>query len=395
MLAELIGRIKAPDDRTQPGEKCHRRPLTIQTLLGPLTVTRRYYYHPGKPRHCRGRCPLSRTLGLFGHATPGLAKIATRAAAQSSYQEASADLKELAGIDLCARQLQRLSQDVGANLRETLRRLPPKPICAPIPILYIEVDGTGVPMIKAALEAAKSRDADGGPAKTREVKTACLFTQTRPDDQGRPQRDEGSTTWVAGFESAGDFGPRLRDEAQRRGSHCAERIVLLGDGAAWIWEMARHYFPTATCILDFWHASEYLGEMTKLAHPGDATAAQNLYHQWKTDLAQSRLDSILTAARDHRDRIAAATPAAAEAMEKKIAYLENNRRRMDYASYRKDGLFVGSGIVEAGCKKVIGQRFKASGMFWSEPGARNLLHIRTALLSQDRFNDFWNARAAA
>ena len=107
------------------------------------------------------------------------------------------------------------------------------------------------------------------------------------------------------------------------------------------------------------------------------------------------MDTILTAARDHQDRIAGATPAAAEALEKKIAYLENNRSRMDYASYRKDGLFIGSGIVEAGCKKAIGQRFKGSGMFCSEPGARNLLHIRTALLSQDRFNDYWNARAAA
>jgi hypothetical protein len=364
-------------------------------LLGPVTVIRRYYYHPGKPRHSRGRCPLSQALGLFCHVTPGLAKIATRATAQSSYQEASADLKELAGIDLGARQLQRLSQTVGASLRETLKRLPPPPTCAPIPILYIQTDGTGVPMVKAALEAAKSRAADGGPAKTREVKAACLFTQTSLDDQGRPQRDEGSTTWIAGFESAGDFGPRLRDEGLRRGSHCAGRIVFLGDGAAWIWEMARNYFPEATCILDFWHASEYLGEMTKLIHPGAPIAAQTLYHQWKADLAHSRLDTILTAARDFRDRIAGTTPPAAEAMEKKIAYLENNRSRMDYASYRKDGLFIGSGIVEAGCKKVIGQRFKASGMFWSEPGARNLLHIRTALLSQDRFNDYWNARAAA
>jgi hypothetical protein len=359
-----------------------------------VTIIRGYYYKRGNPRHRRGRCPLSQKLGLFCRFTPGLAKIATRAAAQSSYEEASADLKELAGVDLGARQLQRLSQIVGATLRETLKRLPVERPPAPIPVLYIEADGTGVPMTKAALEQVKGRDPDGQ-AKTREVKTACVFTQTSPDEKGRPRRDEGSTTWIAGFESAGDFGPRLRDEALRRGSPRAERIVFLGDGAAWIWELARNYFPGATCILDFWHASEYLSDMAKLAHPHDSEASRLLYHQWKGQLAQSQLETILAAAGEHRARIAAASPAAAEALEKKIAYLENNRSRMDYARYRREGLFIGSGIVEAGCKKVIGQRFKASGMFWSEPGARNLLHIRTALLSQSRFDDFWNARAAA
>lgn len=334
---------------------------------------------------------MSEALGLYGHITPGLAKIATRAAAQSSYEEASADLKELAGIDLGARQLQRLSQSVGASLRETLKRLPIQPPPAPIPVLYIEVDGTGVPMAKAALETVKGRGPEGQ-AKTREVKTACLFTQTSPDEKGLPRREEGSTTWIAGFESAGDFGPRLRDEALRRGSAQARRIVLLGDGAVWIWELARNYFPEATCILDFWHASEYLSEMAKLIHPHDTEASQSLYGQWKADLAQSRLETSLAEAREHQARCA---PAASEAIEKKIAYLANHRNRMDYALYRREGLFIGSGIVEAGCKKVIAQRFKASGMFWSEPGARNLLHIRTALLSQNRFNDFWNARAAA
>src|SRR5690606_24348774 len=100
-------------------------------------------------------------LGLFCHVTPGLARIATRAAAQSSYEEASSDIKELAGIDLGARQLQRLSQSVGAILRETLKRLPYTPPPAPIPVLYIETDGTGVPMTKAALEAVKGRGPDG------------------------------------------------------------------------------------------------------------------------------------------------------------------------------------------------------------------------------------------
>jgi hypothetical protein len=75
-------------------------------------------------------------------------------------------------------------------------------------------------------------------------------------------------------------------------------------------------------------------------------------------------------------------------LQEKISYLENQQPRMDYPAYRAAGLFIGSGIVEAGCKKLIGARFKCSGMIWSEPGAKNLLHIRAAFLSQTRFDDF-------
>ena len=363
--------------------------LVIQSLLGPLTISRNYYFDRSKNRGLRGRCPLDKQLGLFGSFTPGFARIATRAAAQSSYGEASADLKELAGLEIGSRQLQRLCQNAGAALREKLKRLPAPPE-VPVPVMYVEADGTGVPMNRQALQGVKGRGA-GGQAKTREVKTGCVFTQTGLNKEGNPERDEGSTTWIAGIETASDFGPKLRDEAKRRGIAKAARVVFLGDGAAWIWELARHYFPEATCILDFWHASEYLIEMAKLIHPGAATTATELFTRWRGEMAQSKIADILIEAKVHLGREAIDIIS----LQEKINYLENQQPRMDYAKYRAAGLFIGSGIVEAGCKKVIGARFKCSGMFWSEPGARNLLHIRTALLSQTRFDDFWTARSAA
>ena len=328
---------------------------------------------------------------MFGSFTPGFARIASRAAAQSSYGEASADLKELAGLGIGSRQLQRLCQDVGAALREKLKRLPAPPE-VPVPIMYIEVDGTGVPMNRQALVGVKGRGADGQ-AKTREVKTGCVFTQTSLNQEGEPERDEDSTTWIAGIETASEFGPKLRDEAKRRGIAKAAKVVLLGDGAAWIRELARHYFPEAICILDFWHASEYLTDMSKLIHPGAAATATatELYTRWRGEMAQSKIADILIEAKEHLGVEGIDTGS----LQEKISYLENQQPRMDYAAYRAAGLFIGSGIVEAGCKKVIGGRFKCSGMFWSEPGAKNLLHIRTALLSQTRFDDFWAARSAA
>jgi len=388
LLAELISQIKAPDDRPQPGEKCHpRRKFVIQSLLGPLTISRSYYFDRSRVRGLRGRCPLDQHLGLFGRFTPGFARIASRAAGQSSYGEASADLEALAGLKAGPRQLQRLCQDVGAALREKLKRLPVPP-AVPVPVMYVETDGTGVPMNRQALAGVKGRGADGQ-AKTREVKTGCVFTQTGLDKEGGPERDEGSTTWIAGIETAGDFGPKLRDEARRRGIAKAALVVFLGDGAAWIWALARQYFPEATCILDFWHASEYLIAMAKLIHPGAAATA--LYTRWRAEMAQSKIADILIEAKASLGQEGIDTLS----LEEKINYLENQQTRMDYAKYRAAGFFIGSGIVEAGCKKVIGARFKCSGMFWSEPGAKNLLHIRTALLSQNRFDDFWAARSAA
>lgn len=390
LLADLISQIKAPGDQPQPGEKCHPgRKLVIHSLLGPLTISRSYYFDRSRSRGLRGRCPLDQHLGLFGRFTPGLARIASRAAAQSSYDEASADLEALAGLKVGSRQLQRLCQDVGASLREKLKRLPAPPaVC--VPVMYVEADGTGVPMNRQALVGVKGRGADGQ-AKTREVKTGCVFTQTGLNKEGEPERDEDSTTWIAGIETAAEFGPKLRDEARRRGIAKAARVVFLGDGAAWIWELVRNYFPEATCILDFWHASEYLTGMAKLIHPGATTAATELYTRWRGEMARSKIADILIEAKACLGGEGIDTLS----LEQKISYLENQQTRMDYAKYRAEGLFIGSGIVEAGCKKVIGARFKCSGMFWSEPGAKNLLHIRTALLSQNRFDDFWAARSAA
>jgi hypothetical protein len=394
LLADLISAIKAPEDHPKPGEKCHpKRKLVIQTLLGEISIFRNYYYDRSKRAGLRGRCPLDDQLGLIGCCTPGFAKIATRAASQSSYEEASSDLAHYAELEFNPRQLQRLCQTVGGTLKAKLQRLPAPIITKMIPIMYVQVDGTGVPMNARSLEGVKGRGADGQ-AKTREVKTGCIFTQSGLNDEGKPVRDEKSTTWVAGFETASDFGPRVRDEAVRRGLAKSQRVVFLGDGANWLWEIARNYFPDATCILDFWHGSEYLCELSKQVHPDDSAAATQQYKTWREQMAQSEIATILSQARAHLATLPAESKSA-EAMQQNINYLQNQSSRMDYARYRAEGLFIGSGVVEAGCKKVIGARFKQGGMFWSEPGARNLLQIRTALLSQDRFEEFWQAQAAA
>jgi len=259
LLEELYNQpgLRVPGDASRPGEKCHPdRAKDIQTLFGTITVRRPYFYDPARQT---GRFPFDQALGLIQSFSPALVRLGARAAAKEGYASASDDLQAQAGVALEGRQIQRLVNLVAPAVAAQLEAGPPVGD-EPIPILYVEVDGTGVPMVARELAGRPGKQADGS-AKTREAKLGALFTQTRTDAEGRPVRDHQSTTYVGSFEAAADFGTRLRAEARRRGLGRAVRVVFLGDGAAWIWELARVNFPMAILILDLYHALERLHEL--------------------------------------------------------------------------------------------------------------------------------------
>ena len=116
----------------------------------------------------------------------------------------------------------------------------------------------------------------------------------------------------------------------------------------------------------------------------DLGTARNWALRWQTLIYESELDTVLTEAR------AVSSPDLSAEAERQVNYLENHRCRMDYRRYRANGWFIGSGIVEAGCKHVVGQRLKQSGMFWTETGASAVLNLRCALLSAGGWNHIWN-----
>jgi hypothetical protein len=163
----------------------------------------------------------------------------------------------------------------------------------------------------------------------------------------------------------------------------ASQVIYLGDGAAWVWEIARSCFASAMQILDYYHASQHVIALAKAVHT-DPGCAQNWGARWKALLYDSELDTVLAEARQ------AGGPALSVEAQREIDYLENNRARMDYLRYRNQGWFIGSGVVEAGCKHVIGQRLKQSGMFWTQAGATAVLHLRCALLSAGGWNHLWS-----
>lgn len=385
VLGELLNdpALPVPEDQGRLGEKCHPgRPKEALTLFGPVPLRRNYYYAPAQEQ---GRAPLDQALGLLAGYSPGVLRLLCRAAAREPFAAGAADVKAFCGLEVDGRQIQRVAQQMGPAVRQVLEQLPP-PVHAsgPIAIMYLAVDGTGVPMVPEELEGRAGKQPDGS-AKTREVKLGCVFTQTTVDEEGLPQRDYQSTSYVAGFEEAPDFMVRVRQEALRRRMAAALVLVLLGDGAAWIWEQGAKCFPLAFQILDLFHALEHLFTLTGLLEV-QPVAAMALWQTWREQLLVDEVAQVLCQA---RERAAQLTGPSAELAGKEIGYFEHNQNRMFYGTYRALGFFYGSGVVEAGCKTVIGGRCKGSGMLWSEAGATHVLDLRCALYG-NQFDQVWD-----
>jgi len=365
-----------------PAGRCHEnRTKRVQSLLGSFDLTRGYYTNDS------GRFfPMDEVLGLTDSYTPGLAKMMCRAAStDGSYDEAAQTLKIYAGVSVPASQLRRMVQRVAPDIAQWSEGRDESRSEA-VPTLYVSYDGTGVPMRKSETQGRKGKQPDGS-SVTREVKLGSVFTSESFDEKGRPIRDPASTTYVASFESAESFGAMIRQEAQLRGLGLAERAVVLGDGAHWVWNLARINFPESKQILDFYHACEHLSKLVNALFPSNEVTAAGRVIQWTKWLEKDKVLDVVGEAKKHLPHHGPRRKTALT----EISYFEGNADRMMYDSFRKQGYFIGSGVIEAGCKTVVGKRAKQSGMFWIIDGAQNILDIRCSVIS-DTYDLYWKAR---
>ncbi len=399
VLCSLLGGIgsgRRPDkvvcECGTPMESQGLREKELLTILGPVSYWRSMFQCP----LCQAtRYPGDEALDVVDTTrSPGLRRMMARAGSKSTFKEGRDDLKVYAGIQVSAKDVERVAESIGQQMevwssqqREAiLQQSESVPAEKIIPILYITYDGTGVPMTKADLRGRKGKQVDGS-ARTREAKLGCVFTQTTVDAKGFAVRDPESTSFVGAIEPAEKFGWRIYQEAVRRGLLKAQRVVVLGDGAEWIKNVAEMHFPEATLIIDLYHAREHVSALSKLLlGPNEKQVAQQRIRWW-TDLDSGKVEKILLHARRN-------LPKESEARQKvqaEIHYLEKNKQRMRYAEFRAQGLFVGSGVVEAGCKTIIAQRLKQSGMEWSTRGANAIISLR-CIIKSNRFEDFWESR---
>jgi hypothetical protein len=370
------------------------RAKKLLTILGPMSYRRSVFQCP----ECKAtRCPGDEVLDVVGTSrSPGLRRMMARAGSQSPFQEGQEDLKIYAGIEVNAKEIERVSEGVGQALEawsiqeraEVLAQPEPLRLVKPVPVLYVSADGTGIPMTREELLGRKGKQPDGS-AKTREAKLGCVFTQTTTDAQGFPIRDPASTSFVGAIEPAEEFGWRLYLEALRRGLSQAQRIVFLGDGAEWVKNLAQMHFPEATLIIDLYHARQHVAQLCKLIWGANEKELTHQRIRWWADLDNGEVDKIVQQAQS----LLPVDPETKKRAETEIHYLDKHKERMRYAQFRAHGLFVGSGVVEAGCKALIGQRLKQSGMEWSVRGANAIIALRCSLRS-NRFEDFWASRAA-
>jgi len=353
------------------------RDKSFDTALGLVTVSRAWYHCAG----CKaGLAPRDAELGVAGASmSPGLAAMNDLAAAAGPFAGAARLLEELAGIRLTAKRVERAAEASGtaaaAAGRERAaligsRKLVPLP---PVPLpdkLYIVIDGTGVP-VTARETAGRQGKGEDGRARTREVKLGVFFTQDELDEDGYPVRDRASMSVIATFEPAATFGNLVKAEGIRRGADHVRQLTILGDGAAWIWGIATAKFPEATQVVDLYHAREHLHSLTRslefmLLDRKDEWLAARL-----EDLDYGDIAGIEAAVRTYP-----LEGTKKDEVEKELGYFLGNAPRMRYHWFRSRGLFVGSGVVEASCKTIVGQRLKQAGMHWTVNGADAIIALR-------------------
>jgi len=372
----------------QPARYRGRHEKTFESVLGSLRLERAYY-------HCAqcqsGFCPRDRALGLeLFSLTPGVLRMTGSTAALVSFEESSTLLHELAGVEVSVSQVQRAAEALGAEIA-TDERVCVERMGQGAPTMYLGMDGTGVPMRTSEVAGRAGKQPDGS-AKTREAKVVTVWTAESRDEEGNPMRDPGSITYSAGIESAAapetslkrsDLAERVLRETTRRGFTEAPRCAVLGDGSAWIWNTAAELFPHAIQILDRFHVKQTLHRTAQSIFG----AASDDAKEWATmrcaELDDGKLQAIVHALRPHASCAEAA---------KCMMYILRNRARMRYPKFHAQGLCTSTGVLEAGCKVLIGTRLKRSGMHWSVSGANNIIALRCSKLS-GRFEDFWERRS--
>lgn len=390
----------AADQRRLPcscGHQAHYRELRskpVLTAVGTVELARPYYLCP----HCHsGQFPADVELDIENtEFSPGVRRMQAMVGQEAPFDRGRQQMQLLAGLEVTTKAVERTAEAVGDDLarreqQEIGRAMQldlPMVVAEPVPVLYVEMDGTAVPVVRKETLGRKGKQ-EGQPAHTRETKLGCVFTQTRWDEEGYAIRDPDSTTYVGAIETAEEFGKRLYLEAWKRGWGRAKNKVVLGDGAEWIWNLAHQYFPGAIEIVDLYHARQHLWELARKLYPNDEVQQKRWIMVQQNRLDKGKIEKLVLALRS----IETTDPEVAKKLRTEADYFERNAERMQYPKFRGQHLFVGSGVIEAGCKTVIAARLKRSGMFWTVRGANAILALRCCHFN-GRFENYWEARRA-
>jgi len=357
--------LEAADRPLCAGQKIHdRRTRTVMTLFGPADVTR--------VRTAEGRYPLDEALGLQGRHgwTAGVQEAASLLSCEKGFETVCDLLQRLLGLSISPPAAQQIAESAGSRAAQLLEHGPP-PITAPPRTLIMAVDGCQAPQ------------RDGG----HEVKVGCVYAHEHRAKTAGGRGKLIPKEYLATLEDAAALGRRLWHTAQRWWADEATRVVGMGDGAPWIWNLFGEHFPGAVEIVDFYHAAEHLWATGEALYGDRHTcgATRSWVRRYLHRLRHGRIDLVLEAiARSQASR--GPLPAERQTLVRRnLDYFRINRHRMRYDPFKRWHLPIGTGAVEGSCKFVVQSRFKLPGCRWSHEGLGNMLALK-----QLRLNGHWN-----
>lgn len=362
------------------------RPKTFSSLLGDLRCERGYYHCD----HChRGHFPWDQTLRLTDQRlTPAAQEVVSLAGLKESFGKvADRSLYKLTGLRLSESTVERTTEASGERLGQLLEKGTvfgtPAPwdwhrdatgqTCG-----YVSVDATGIMM----------QGPDGAKADGRMVNVGMVYNpQPRAPDADAIARPCDHARYLAGFTTLDELGAQLRRQAAQVGLDQVEQWIALSDAGSGLERFFDVYFPRATKIVDFRHATEHLTPLAKQLRPGEA--ADQLLSAWCHQLKHEGGPRLLADLESlDRGLMDEATQAEHDGV---LTYFRNHAARMNYPEYLRRGWQIGSGSVESACKNVINQRLNMGGMRWGEAGGDALAHLRALFCSDaDQWDAFWS-----
>jgi hypothetical protein len=356
---------------------------TFQSRFGLVEVKRLR----GWCRRCKAWCfPADHVLGLSetGGASPSVQEMAALTVSKMPVKEASAVIERLTGVKLPAATLDREARRQGqrankkrAQIDEQMRTA--QGVAQRLPLseepftLVIELDAWNIRERDDWGRSARQRAAGREPQRWHWVYGGTCFRldQRVPTDGGRARiLSRGTVMTRSGVDGLRE---QLFAEAQRHGLAQAAKVLVVADGAVWIWNLAGDRFGQAHQRLDYYHASQHLWAVAHALHPKDEVAARDWIGPLLKKLRNGHTAALLNDLRALTKRL---RHKKRRAVQSELSYLESHRKRMDYAAARRAGEPQGSGPMESTCRQYQ-CRFKRPGQFWTCAGDEGLMCLET------------------
>jgi hypothetical protein len=319
--------------------------------------------------------------------TPAAEEISSLAGLLGSFADgAERVLEKMSGLHLSESTIERTTEAAGERVAKRLEAgesLGPKEEWA----WQKDAAGQGCAYVSADATGVRQQGPGGARVDGKMAYVAMVYNARSDHDSTRPPPRQ--VRYLSGFYDLQKLGRQLHREALEVGWTAAQQQIAISDGGSGLEDFFHTYFPKAECILDFWHAKEYLVELAKVMYPSDEAARQNwtdeICHQLKHEggpAVRARLETLDV------------NPSSAEVRETyrcTVQYFRNHEHRMNYPRYVRNSWQIGSGPVESACKTVVGNRLKGGGMRWGPAGADAVCHLRGLYLSEPAcWDSFWN-----